>query len=183
MERHRQPPAPRPVDRRQWLAAAIGTAALASLTLAACNALPPRDLVPPKLRFSDFRIEEFGLSEISFLLAVDTENPNDVRIPLRNVDFALELLGEPFADGTVSGREVTLPAQGSLTLPVHFTVPTAQLMRVLRGLRDTSADEWRYRLTGSASWGWSGFPLRFERTGDLEVLREFRQWLSAPTAR
>lgn len=163
--------------RRAYLAAA-GTALLAG-----CNALPPADLKPPRLSFADFRVEELGLSEIRFLLAVDTENPNDVEIPLRNVDFALELLGRPFADGKVLEREVTLPALGDRTIPVQFTVPTARLLRLLRSLRSAQPAQWSYRLSGSATWGWSGVALRFERRGDLDVLREIDELLRVPAPR
>ena len=167
-----------PVRRRMWIAAA-GTLAL----LAGCNALPPADLQPPRLAFSEFRVDEMGLSEIRFLLAVDTENPNEVEIPLRDVDFALEVLGHPFADGTVLDRSVTLPALGARTIPVQFTVPTSRLLSLLRSLRSAEPTQWSYRLTGSATWGWSGVPLRFERRGDLEVLREIDELLRAPTTR
>ncbi len=164
--------------RRAWIAAA-GAAAL----LAGCNALPPADLKPPRLSFSDFRLETLGLSEIRFLLAVDTENPNEVAIPLRNVEFALELLGEPFADGTVLGRAVTLPALGARTIPVQFSVPTSRLVSLLRSLRSAEPAQWSYRLTGSATWGLSGLPLRFERRGDLEALRALDELLQAPATR
>ncbi|HEY0878950.1 MAG TPA: LEA type 2 family protein [Zeimonas sp.] len=160
----------------------IGAAGVAAL-LAACNALPPANLKPPRLRFSDFRVDELGLSEIRFVLAVDTENPNEVEIPLRNIDFALELLDRPFADGSVLDRSVTLPALGARTIPVEFTVPTSRLIALLRTLRDAQPAQWGYRLSGSATWGWSGFPLRFARSGDLEVLRELAELLRTPAVR
>lgn len=165
-------------QRRSWIAAA-GAAVL----LGGCGALPPPNLEAPRLRFSDFHIEELGLGEIRFVLAVDTENPNDVAIPLRNIDFALELLGRPFADGTVLERAMTLPALGERTIPVRFTVPTSRLLALLRELRTVEPASWGYRLSGTASWGWSGFPLRFDRSGDLEVLRELGELLRTPAPR
>lgn len=165
-------------QRRIWIAAA-GAVAL----LAGCNALPPANLEPPRLRFSDLRIEELGLSEIRFILAVNTENPNRVDIPLRNIDFALDLLGRPFADGTVLDRAVTLPALGESTIPVRFTVPTSRLIALLRDLRTAEPAQWGYRLAGSATWGWSGLPLRFDRSGDLEILRELDELLRTPAPR
>lgn len=164
--------------RRAWIAAA-GAVAL----LAGCNALPPSDLEPPRLRFSDFQIDELGLTDIRFVLAVDTENPNRVEIPLRNVDFSLELLGQPFADGRVLDRTVTLPALGERTIPVRFTVPTARLIGLLRKMRTAEPAQWGYRLSGSATWGWSGVPLHFDRSGDLEVLRELDELLRTPAPR
>lgn len=179
----RQPENRQPVnrpfgDRRRWIVAAS-----AGVLLAACGVLPPADLQAPRLRFSDFHVDELGLGEIGFVLAIDTENPNDVEIPLRNVDFALELLGRPFADGTVLERAVTLPARGARTIPVRFTVPTSRLLGLLREMRSAEPARWSYRLSGAASWGWSGYPLRFERSGDLEVLRELDTLLRTPAAR
>jgi len=164
-------------QRRRWIAA-VGAVALAG-----CGVLPPPKLEPPRLRFSDFHIDELGLSEVRFVLAVDTENPNEVAIPLRNIDFALELLGRPFADGRVLERAVTLPALGERTIPVRFTVPTSRLLGLLREMRSAEPARWSYRLSGAASWGWSGYPLRFERSGDLEVLRELDTLLRTPAAR
>ena len=153
------------------------------MKLVLASASPRRRALLEMLGFSDFRIDELGLSEIRFMLAVDTENPNHVDIPLRNIDFALELLGRPFADGTVLDRAVTLPALGERAIPVRFTVPTSRLIRLLRDLRTAEPAQWGYRLSGSATWGWSGLPLRFDRSGDLEVLREFDELLRTPTPR
>lgn len=150
--------------RRTLLAAALAV-------LAGCNALPPADLQPPRLTFADFRLADLGLSEIRFELVVDTENPNDVDVPLRNLDFALELLGEPFANGRVIERALTLPARGAKSVPVEFTVPTSRLITVLRRARTADLSEMSYRLAGSAIWGWSGIALRFDRSGNLDVLR------------
>lgn len=159
------------------------SAAFACTLLAACNAVPPADLKEPRLRFSDFRVDELGLNEIRFVLAIDTENPNSVAIPLRGIDFALDLLGEPFADGRVLDRTLTIPALGSRIIPVEFTVSTARLLNLARRARTSEPTEWSYRLSGSATWGWSGFPLRFERRGDLEVLTELGKLLQVPPSR
>lgn len=160
--------------RRMLLAATV------ACVLAACNALPPADLKAPRLRFADFDLVELGLSEIRFVLAVDTENPNDIDIPLRNLDFAIELLGAPFASGTAFDRAVTLPALGARTVAVEFTVPTSRLIALLREAKLAEPARWSYRLAGSATWGWSGVPLRFERRGDLEALRELGRVLQTP---
>lgn len=165
----------RSIGRRRLLIAA------ASLCwLAACNALPPADLQSPRLRFGEFRIADLGLSEIRFVLAVDTENPNDVDVPLRNLDFELELLEQPFASGRVLERALTLPALGVRSVPVEFTVPTTRLVDVLRRARSADLSEMSYRLAGSASWGWSGIPLRFDRRGSLDVLRGLADLLRSP---
>lgn len=143
--------------------------------LAACNALPPADLKSPRLAFADFRIADLGLSDIRFVVTVDTENPNDIDVPLHNLDFELDLLGEPFAQGTVIDRTLTLPARGMRQVPVEFTVPTTRLIGLLRSLRGSDFAQWNYRLAGKATWGWSGVPLRFDRRGDLEALRELTE--------
>ena len=145
--------------------------------MAACGVLPPADLKPPRLRFSDLRIADLGLNEMRFVLGVDTENPNDVDVPLRNIDFRLDLLGQPFASGAVIDRAVTLPRLGSRTVPVEFTVPTARLLDVLRRARGSDLSSLGYRLEGSATWGYTGIPLAFDRQGNLEVLRGFADLL------
>lgn len=143
--------------------------------LAACNALPPADLKSPRLGFADFRIADLGLTDIRFVVTVETENPNDIDVPLHDLDFELDLLGEPFAQGTVIDRVLTLPARGTRAVPVEFTVPTARLIGLLRSIRGADFAQWNYRLAGKATWGWSGIPLTFDRRGDLEALRELTE--------
>ena len=110
-----------------------------------------------------------------FVVDVETENPNDIDVPLHDLDFELDLLGEPFAQGTVIDRALTLPARGTRTVPVEFTVPTARLIGLLRGMRGADFAQWNYRLAGKATWGWSGIPLHFDRRGDLQALRELTE--------
>lgn len=147
----------------------------AIVLLAACNALPPADLKAPRLGFADFRIADLGLTDIRFVVTVETENPNDIDVPLHDLDFALDLLGEPFAQGTVLDRVLTLPARGTRTVPVEFTVPTSRLIGLLRSMRGADVSQWNYRLAGKATWGWSGIPLHFDRRGDLQALRELTE--------
>lgn len=88
-----------------------------------------------------------------------------------------DLLGQPFASGTLIDRAVTLPRLGSRTVPVEFTVPTARLLNLLRRVRIGDLSSLGYRLRGSATWGYTGIPLDFDRQGDLEVLRRFSDLL------
>lgn len=149
---------------------------LAALWLpAACGMLPPPDLKSPKLDISDLSVLKLGLSELRFGLTLRADNPNDVDLPLSNLRFDLELLEQPFATGVVTESKVVIPRRGTKDVPVEFTVPTSRLLDLLKQVPRSDFAKLSYRLRGGAAWGWSGFPLSFEKRGDLDALRSLRE--------
>ncbi|RPH66657.1 MAG: hypothetical protein EHM83_03445 [Burkholderiales bacterium] len=53
----------------------------------------------------------------------------------------------------------------------------APLLDLLWCVRVGDLSSLGYRLRGSATWGYTGTPLNFERLGDLELLRRFSDLL------
>lgn len=173
-------PAPRhdrPGDtpRRRARRALLMCAALGPL--AACGLIPPPNLVAPSVTVSDLTISDLGLETIRFVLTLDTENRNDVEVPLTDLSFDLDLFGRGFATGRAAQRTITLARGARTAVPIEFSVPTARLLDTLRELRLTGDWSLAYHLRGSAKWGASPFPVRFERKGDIEVLRRLRSVL------
>lgn len=164
--------------RRRLLGACAALPGLAALS--ACSALPPPGLKPPKLSFAGLAVPGVGPSEIEFRLTVIADNPNDVELPLSNLQFDLDLLGRPFATGSSPEPTITLPRQGTRQVPIVFTVPTARLLDLLSAVRSDAAGRFEYRLRGSANWGSSPFKLPFEKTGDLEALQRLRKAFGRP---
>jgi LEA14-like dessication related protein len=160
-------------DRRRTLLAVCA----ATTALAACGLLPPIGLKSPRLSFAGLSVTGLGLSEIRFRVALLASNPNDVELPLSNLRFDLDLLGEPFASGAPPTGRATIPAAGQAEIPVEFTVPTSKLVDALRRLRldqDASID---YRVRGSANWGNSPITLHFERRDRIDPLKRLRNLL------
>lgn len=161
--------------RRSFLAVCA-----AATALAACGLLPPIGLKSPRLSFAGLSVTGLGLSEIRFRVTLLASNPNDVELPLSNLRFDLDLLGEPFASGAPPSGRASIPAAGQAEIPVEFAVPTSRLLDALRRLRldnDASID---YRVRGSANWGNSPITLHFERRDRIEPLRRLRNLLEPP---
>lgn len=148
--------------------------------LAACGLVPPIGLKSPRVSFTGLAVTGLDLREIRFRVALLAENPNDVELPLSNLRFDLDLLGEPFASGAPPSGRATLPAAGELEIPVVFVVPTSRLVDALGRLRLGSDASIDYRLSGSANWGSSPFTLRFERRDRIDPLRRLRNLFDPP---
>jgi len=161
---------------------ALRCAAAAALALAAsaCGMLPPANLEPPKISIANISIVAVGLEELRFALSIDARNPNDVDVPLTNLRFDLELLGQPFASGAAAESTVTLPAGASREVPIEFAVPTSRLLDLVRALRHSAGSPLGYRLHGSANWGRSPFAIPFEKRGEFDALRRLRERLEPP---
>ncbi len=161
----------------------IAAVTLWATLLAACGLLPPANLVSPRVSFVDFAVRDIGLSEIRFTMVVSADNPNDVDVPLRDISFQLDLLGSAFAEGSVANGRIDLPARGQREITVDFTASTTSLLAVFERLQATGRADPLYRLRGTASWGRSGVPIRFERSGDLESLRRLGEILGREPTR
>ena len=166
---------------RRRIAAATLAASLAGLATAACGSLlPPRDLKPPSIAFSDLAIDSVGGERVRFTVRIATHNPNPVDLPLSNVYFDLAVLGQPLALGKVAEQRFTLPANGDRELPVSFDVATADLRAVLARLIAGPMPETVWELKGTANWGASPLPIPFQRRGDASSLRRLRELLLVP---
>jgi LEA14-like dessication related protein len=170
------PPSDRFPARRLALAAAC--VALAAGALASgCAWAPPPGMIPPSLSVSDFVIRDVGRDEVRFALTLQAQNPNDYQVPITDLRFELDLLGRPFASGNAVQRKVVLAPNATQPVPVEFTVPTSRLVAFVRDLSLVELTALSYRLKGSASWGDGIFTIPFERRGEFDVLRKFRDAL------
>jgi LEA14-like dessication related protein len=164
----------RPARPRRAAAALVAAVAGA----AACGGLlPPPGLEPPTVAFNDLGIDSVSLDRVRFTVRVAARNPNPIDLPLSDVRVGLSLFGQHVAHGAVPEPRFTLPAGGTLELPVAFTVATADLRAMLvRLARGPSSDPvWEVR--GSVRWGMSPLAIPFQRRGDSESLRSLRERL------
>jgi LEA14-like dessication related protein len=172
-----RPAAPR---RRAVRAAIAGS--LAVLGGAACGSLlPPADLKPPSVAFSDLAIDAVNAERVRFTVRLATQNPNPIDLPLSNVYFDLAILGRPLALGKIAEQRFVLPANGAKELPVSFDVATADLRAVLaRMMSGAPLPDTVWELKGTANWGASPLPLPFSRKGDASSLRRLREVFGLP---
>lgn len=163
--------------RRRALAGALAVS-LAALGASACGALlPPANLKPPTVAFSDLSIDSVSAERVRFTVRIDTQNPNPIDVPLSNVYFDLSILGRQLALGKVAEQRFTLPAGGSRALPIAFDVATADLRAVALRLLSGPLPETVWEVKGTANWGASPLPLPFSRKGDASSLRRLRELL------
>jgi hypothetical protein len=148
----------------------LGTTACGSL-------LPPADLRPPTVAFSDLSIDSVSAERVRFTVRVATQNPNTIDIPLSNLYFDLSILGRPLALGKVAEQRFVLPAGGQKDLPLSFDVATADLRAVLARMVSGPMPETVWELKGTVNWGASPLPLPFSRRGDASSLRRLRELL------
>lgn len=168
-------PAASAASRRRLLGLTL-TAAMTGV-VGACGLLPPPGLKSPQVKIGEVSIRRITGSEIGLLVTLDTVNPNDREIPLSNLRVDLDLLGRPFGEGRAVESNLLLPPNAERAIPIEFTVRTARIVEVMRDLRLGSDSPFPYVLRGSANWGASPLPVRFERTGELEALRGLRNLL------
>ncbi len=142
-----------------------------------CNALPPRGLKPPTLIFRELSIKDASLEQVRFTLIIDANNPNDVDLPIRELNCVLELGGREIARGAARESAFVLPGAGSREVPLDFSARTGEILSVLRRLPESQGASIAYRLIGSARWGDSPFSIPFERQGSIDPLRSLRRLL------
>lgn len=155
---------------------AVLTVPLAGV-LAACGALPPPGLKSPQIQVADVSIRRVTTSEIGLLVTLDALNPNEIEVPLSNLRFDLDLLGRPFGEGRATDPNLLLPPKTQRTVAIELSVRMARILEVMRDLRLGSDSTLPYVLRGSANWGASPLPIRFERSGEVEALRNLRNVL------
>lgn len=167
-----------PRHGRRRVVRALPAALLAASAGAACGALvPPADLKPPSVSFTDLAIDAVSTERVRFTVRIATRNPNPIDLPLSNVYFDLAILGRPLALGRIAEQRFTLPANGDRELPVSFDVATADLRAVLARLLTAPVPDTVWELKGTANWGASPLPLPFSRRGDASSLRRLLEGL------
>ena len=81
-------------------------AALAAL-LTACTSLGP-DLVAPRLSLVGVQMLSTDMFAQKFKLRVLVENPNDLELPVRGLEYQIIMMGDSFADGTSKAAASTV---------------------------------------------------------------------------
>jgi LEA14-like dessication related protein len=130
-------------------------AAAAGVALLSCGcALAPK-FTTPVLTVVGVSLEGGDLLTQHLKVRVHVQNPNDRTLPIKGIEYALDLDGQPFATGE-SASSFVVPALGEAEFDVNVTTNMAgTLVRLLARPPDERASV-PYRLTGkiSLSAGW-----------------------------
>jgi len=144
-------------------------AAAAAVALLSCGcALAPK-FTTPTLSIVGVRLEGSDLLTQHFKVRVHVVNPNDRTLPVKGIEYTLEVDGEPFATGD-SAASFIVPALGEAEFDMNVTTNVAgTLVRLLSRGSDAAANV-PYRLTGkiSLSQGWLQ-SIPFEQHGTFRL--------------
>ncbi len=145
----------------------IAAAAAVALLSSGC-ALAPK-LTTPTLTIVGVRVEGSDLLAQRLKVRVHVQNPNDRRLPVKGIEYTLEVDGQPFATGE-SAASFVVPALGEAEFDMNVTTNVAgTLVRLLTRGPDARANV-PYRLTGkiSLSEGWLQ-SIPFEQRGSFSL--------------
>ncbi|MCO6413805.1 MAG: LEA type 2 family protein [Thiogranum sp.] len=135
------------------------------LVLTACSTLPMRT-DPPRVTLIGLSLVSVELFEQRYQVRLRMKNPNAFALPVRGLDFHLELNGKTFADG-VSNQSLDVPAYGESVLALEVTSGLLQVFRQLQALEDSAMSGVAYRIQGNIAIGDFGRRLPFDYTGQI----------------
>lgn len=137
--------------------------------LAACTSLlgvPEK----PKVALAGIVLEDLGLFEQRFQLALRVSNPNDTELTIDGLDFKLELNGEAFASGE-SREAVLLSRKGSALVKLKVKTRLTNILNQIK-LLQTGEKPLSYRMVGRLYTPWVPGGVAFERKGELPRLNQ-----------
>jgi LEA14-like dessication related protein len=131
----------------------VTTGLLGALALAGC-ATPHFET--PRLSIVDVQVVSTALWEQRLKVSLRVQNPNDVALSVKGIEYTLDIAGERFASGA-SDASFVVPALGEAQFDTSLTTNMAGAVLKLIGRGpNTLADGVDYRLAGkiSLSAGW-----------------------------
>jgi LEA14-like dessication related protein len=132
----------------------VTTALLGALALAGCSLTPHFET--PRLSIVDVQVVSTTLWEQHLKVSLRVQNPNDVALSVKGIEYTLDLAGERFASG-VADTSFVVPALGEAQFDTSLTTNmTGALLKLAGRGPNTFADGVDYRLAGTISLasGW-----------------------------
>ena len=136
------------------------------LSMAACSSLVPK-LEAPQLTVVGLELVKADLLQQQLRVRMHVRNPNDRALPVRGIEYTVEVAGEDFAHGD-SDRDFTVPALGEYEFDVNVYANAAPL--VLKYALGNRRDPVPYRIVGKVRLS-SGLirSVPFNETGELKL--------------
>lgn len=141
------------------------TGLLPVLLLVGCAALPQKPEAP-RVSLVGLKLVSMELFEQRYQVRLRVKNPNAFSLPIRGIDFRLDINGKSFADG-VSAQSVEVPAYGEQVIALKVSSNLMQVFRQLQTLENSQAPGFAYRLSGAVAVGEAGLRLPFDHSGEL----------------
>jgi LEA14-like dessication related protein len=144
--------------------AAAGMAAL----LLCCCALVPK-LEAPQLSIAEVRILGGDLWEQRLQVRVHVQNPNDRALPIKALEYTVEVEGQQFASGS-SVSSFVVPPLGEADFDMTVTTNLAATLLKLAGRNSAAGGDVGYRLVGKVTLS-EGFlrTVPFDQKGSFKL--------------
>ena len=122
-------------------------AAAASLALFACTGLG--DLKTPQLEVLGVQMLTTDMFAQRFTVRIHVQNPNDIELPVKGIDYTLLLMGDQFAEGTTN-EPFVLPALGEAEFDMLVTTNfVSSLGRLISRMGGGKLEDIEYELAGT----------------------------------
>jgi len=138
--------------------------------LPACSTLPGKT-EPPRVNLVGLQLVSVELFEQRYQVRLRVKNPNAFELPIRGIDFRLDINGEAFADG-VSNQSVTVPAYGEQLIALEVSSSLIQVFRQLQSLENSQSKGFEYRINGNVAIGDGSQRLPFDYSGDMQFSKQ-----------
>lgn len=134
--------------------------------LAACQT--PNNLKKPDVTLASVQMAKAGLLEQQWQVALRVTNPNDSKITLKAVDYALFLDNIKFATG-MNQEAVSVAARGNELITTTITTNLLSTLKQLSTVALKDDGKVPYRVTGTARIGGWPLPVQFDHKGDVDL--------------
>lgn len=115
--------------------------------LGACSTLPSK-LVSPKVNLVSIQMMSTDMFAQKFRVRVKVENPNDLELPVKGLEYQILLMGDSFAEGNSTDRFV-LPANGEAEFDMIVTTNfVSSLGRLISRVGGGKLENLDYEITG-----------------------------------
>jgi LEA14-like dessication related protein len=135
--------------------------------LTACSTVPGKP-ESPRVNLVGLQLVSVELFEQRYQVRLRMKNPNAFELPIRGIDFRLDINGQAFADG-VSNQSVNVPAYGEQVIALEVSSSLIQVFRQLQSLENSQSPGFEYRIDGNVAIGDYGQRLPFDYSGELQL--------------
>ena len=139
--------------------------------LGGCSALAPK-LETPQLSLLGIQMMSTDMFAQKFRVRVKVENPNDLELPVRGLDYQIILMGDSFAEGVSSDRFV-VPALGEAEFDMVVTTNfVSSLGRLISRVGGGKLEDLDYEIAGEVLLE-KGFvkKIPFNHHGTVDIAR------------
>lgn len=159
---------PIPIARRTTFTLTSLFLAIVLLGLAACAGLRP-ELEEPEFRLTRVEPIRLGVLEQRFRLTFAVDNPNSVSLPVRTLNYQVQVAGMDFAKG-FSSEGFTIPARNTGEFTVEASTNLMESLPRLIELVRAGERQLAYKLDGEVEYGRFFRGTRtFDQTGTVRL--------------